>query len=288
MGEIKVSSITKDYKDKRRALDDVNLCIKENKIYGLLGRNGAGKTTLLNIINDKIFPTAGKITVDGEDLIENEKILNSIAYMMQDVMYPLNMEVRELFEWAEKFYIKFDQAYANRLAKKFKLDVTKELIELSTGYSTIFKDILTLATNARILIFDEPVLGLDANHRNMFYKELLKSYNEKPKTIIISTHLIDEVADVIEEVIIIKKGKIIREESVDRFLSSAYIVSGRTNNVDKYLENRDFVVEETMETLKIATVLESTAKKSMGLKEELKLEFSKVELQKLFITLTNS
>lgn len=288
MSKIKVSNVTKSYNNTTRALDKVNLTIEKNKIYGLLGRNGAGKTTLLNIISDKIFPSSGEVTVDGEKIIENEKKLNSICYMMQIAPYPPNMNSKALFKWAGKFYSDFDPVYANKLARKFKLDVTKSLDELSTGYNTIFKDILVLASNAEILLFDEPILALDANHRDTFYKEVLKSYSEKPKTIIISTHLIDEVAEVIEEVIIIKKGKIIREESVDSFLSSAYIISGRRNNVDKYLEKREFIVEETMGTLKVATVLENISKMDNRLKEELNLEFTNVELQKLFITLTNA
>lgn len=287
MSKIKVSNVTKSYNNTTRALDKVNLTIEKNKIYGLLGRNGAGKTTLLNIISDKIFPSSGEVSVDGEKIIENEKKLNSICYMMQIAPYPPNMNSKALFKWAGKFYSDFDPVYANKLARKFKLDVTKSLDELSTGYNTIFKDILVLASNAEILLFDEPILALDANHRDMFYKEVLKSYSEKPKTIIISTHLIDEVAEVIEEVIIIKKGKIIREESVDSFLSSAYIISGRRNNVDKYLEKREFIVEKTMGTLKVATVLENISKMDNRLKEELNLEFTNVELQKLFITLTN-
>lgn len=287
MSKIKVSNVTKSYNNTTRALDKVNLTIEKNKIYGLLGRNGAGKTTLLNIISDKIFPSSGEVTVDGEKIIENEKKLNSICYMMQIAPYPPNMNSKALFKWAGKFYSGFDPVYANKLARKFKLDVTKSIDELSTGYNTIFKDILVLASNAEILLFDEPILALDANHRDTFYKEVLKSYSEKPKTIIISTHLIDEVAEVIEEVIIIKKGKIIREESVDSFLSSAYIISGRRNNVDKYLEKREFIVEETMGTLKVATVLENISKMDNRLKEELNLEFTNVELQKLFITLTN-
>lgn len=286
MNTIKVKGVTKIYDSKTTAVDDASLTIEPNKIYGLLGRNGAGKTTLLNLMTDKIFPTEGEITIAGLNVNENDKMLASMFYMMQTDAYPLSMKVKELFKWTKKFYVHFDMDYASALAKKFQLDITKKIHELSTGYRSIFKDILALASNAEIVLFDEPVLGLDANHRDMFYRELIKNYSQKPKTIIVSTHIIDEVADVIEEVIIINKGKIIREQSVENFLSSAYVIAGREDKVDKYLENREFIIEETIGALKIATVMESEKNKNEKLAKELNIELSNVELQKLFITIT--
>jgi len=283
---IKVKGVTKIYDSKTTAVDDASLTIEPNKIYGLLGRNGAGKTTLLNLMTDKIFPTEGEITIAGLNVNENDKMLASMFYMMQTDAYPLSMKVKELFKWTKKFYVHFDMDYASALAKKFQLDITKKIHELSTGYRSIFKDILALASNAEIVLFDEPVLGLDTNHRDMFYRELIKNYSQKPKTIIVSTHIIDEVADVIEEVIIINKGKIIREQSVENFLSSAYVIAGREDKVDKYLENREFIIEETIGALKIATVMESEKNKNEKLAKELNIELSNVELQKLFITIT--
>lgn len=286
MNTIKVKGVTKIYDSKTTAVDDASLTIEPNKIYGLLGRNGAGKTTLLNLMTDKIFPTEGEITIAGLNVNENDKMLASMFYMMQTDAYPLSMKVKELFKWTKKFYVHFDMDYASALAKKFQLDITKKIHELSTGYRSIFKDILALASNAEIVLFDEPVLGLDTNHRDMFYRELIKNYSQKPKTIIVSTHIIDEVADVIEEVIIINKGKIIREHSVENFLSSAYVIAGREDKVDKYLENREFIIEETIGALKIATVMESEKNKNEKLAKELNIELSNVELQKLFITIT--
>ncbi|MCD5414727.1 MAG: ABC transporter ATP-binding protein [Clostridiales bacterium] len=286
MNTIKVKGVTKIYDSKTTAVDDASLTIEPNKIYGLLGRNGAGKTTLLNLMTDKIFPTEGEITIAGLNVNENDKMLASMFYMMQTDAYPLSMKVKELFKWTKKFYVHFDMDYASALAKKFQLDITKKIHELSTGYRSIFKDILALASNAEIVLFDEPVLGLDTNHRDMFYRELIKNYSQKPKTIIVSTHIIDEVADVIEEVIIINKGKIIREQSVENFLSSAYVIAGREDKVDKYLENREFIIEETIGALKIATVMESEKNKNEKLAKELNIELSNVELQKLFITIT--
>lgn len=287
MSTIEIKEITKVYGDTR-ALDNVNLTIEPNKIYGLLGRNGAGKTTLLNLMTNKTFPTKGEITIDGDTVFENDKALNKIFYMMEKNLYPEALKVKEIFKWTKEFYPQFDLDYANSLSEKFELNTNKKIKGLSTGYTSIFKAIVTLASNASVLLFDEPVLGLDANHRDMLYKELISNYSLKPKTIIISTHLIEEVADILEEAIIIKKGNIITKKSVEELLGSAYTVSGQSAKVDKYLNGKEYIGEESIGGFKIATVLESNENKNVELANELDLEFGKVELQKLFISLTNS
>ncbi|QNO15520.1 ABC transporter ATP-binding protein [Alkalicella caledoniensis] len=285
MSVIEIKNLTKNY-GGTKALDSINLTIEPNKIYGLLGRNGAGKTTLLNIMTNKLFPTTGEITLDGETVFENDKALNNIFYMMERNLYPEGMKIKEVFKWTKEFYTEFDTEYAEKLAEKFGLNINKKVKEQSTGYSSIFKAIVALATNANVLIFDEPVLGLDANHRDLLYKEILSNYIDNPKTIIISTHLIEEIADILEEVIIIKAGKVVLKKSVEELLSSAYTISGESSKVEQYLIDKKHIGTETMGKFKSVTVLEN--KKDHKLAMELDLEFGKAELQKLFISLTNS
>jgi ABC-2 type transport system ATP-binding protein len=287
MSIIDIKNISKDY-GNMKALDDISLRIEPNKIYGLLGRNGAGKTTLLNLMTNKIFPTSGEITIDGDNVFENDKALNNIFYMMEKNLYPENLKVAEIFKWTKEYYPLFDTEYANSLAKKFELNINKRIKSLSTGYTSIFKVIVALSSNAKVIIFDEPVLGLDANHRNMFYKELIANFSENPKTIVISTHLIEEIGTVLEEVIIIKDGKLIEKKPVEELLASAYIVSGEGSKVDEYLKDRNYIGEETMGKFKAVTVMEDINNRDEVLAKELNLDFAKAELQKLFISLTNS
>lgn len=284
---IEIKNITKHYGDTK-ALDDITLSLEENKIYGLLGRNGAGKTTLLNLMTNKIFPDSGEIKVAGTPVLENDEALNKIFYMMEGNLYPDSLKIKDIYVWTKEFYPSFDVEYAKALSQKFGLNINKKVKGLSTGYTSIFKAIVALASNASILIFDEPVLGLDANHRSMFYKELIANYSEKPKTIIISTHLIEEVADVLEEAIIIKEGRLIGKSSVEKLLDSAYQVSGEASKVDEYIKNRKFAEVETMGKFKAATVLENMSDREAAIAKELELDISRVELQKLFISLTNS
>lgn len=287
MSVIEVKNLSKHY-GEIRALDQVSLSIEANKIYGLLGRNGAGKTTLLNLMTNKIFPTEGEVTVDGANVLENDKELNKIFYMVEKNLYPEGSKVREMFKWTKEFYPQFDEQYAKDLADRFGLNINKKIKSLSTGYASIFKAIVALASNADILLFDEPVLGLDANHRNQFYKELIANYSEKPKTIIISTHLIEEVENVLEEVIIIKNGRLIEKKSVEQLLESAYTVSGEASKVDEYIKGRKHIGVENMGRFKSATVLDILQHKDEESARVLALDINKAELQKLFISLTDA
>lgn len=287
MSTIVIKGICKDY-GATRALDNIDLEIEPTRIYGLLGRNGAGKTTLLNLLTNKIFPTVGEITIDGENVIENDQALSKVFYMMEANLYPPSLKVKEALNWSKEFYPDFDMPYALSLCEKFGLNVNKRVKELSTGYGSIMKAILALASNAQIIMFDEPVLGLDANHREMFYRELIASYSLHPKTIIVSTHLIEEIAEVLEDVIILKDGRIILKQSVEELLTRAYIVSGEAAQVDRYLVGRQFAGSEQLGKFKAVTVLGALTENERSLAAELEVELSKVELQKLFISLTSS
>lgn len=285
MAIIKITNLSKDY-DDFRVLDNVTLTIEENKIYGLLGRNGAGKTTLLNIITNRIFPTEGNITIDGENVIENNKAIGKVYFMTEQDLYPEGMKIKNLYKWTKEFYENFDIDYALSLSEKFGLNINKKFKELSTGYSSIFKIIVTLASGAEILLFDEPVLGLDANHRDLFYKELVTNYIEKPKTIILSTHIIEEVSEILEKVIIIKDGKILGDKEVEGLLDEAYIVSGASEKVEKYIENKKCINIESIAGFKAATIIGKVSDINKEELIKLGLEVSRVELQKLFIHLT--
>ncbi|WP_300379957.1 ABC transporter ATP-binding protein [Clostridium sp.] len=285
MGLIEISNLTKRY-GKNTVLSNVSLTIEENKIYGLLGRNGAGKTTLLNLINDRIFPSEGSITIDGENVIESDTATGKIYFMTEQDLYPQGLKVKELFKWTNEFYNNFDMDYALSLCSKFGLNINKKFKELSTGYSSICKIVITLASGAEILMFDEPVLGLDANHRDLFYKELVTSYIDEPKTIILSTHIIEEVSEILEKVIIIKEGKVLGDKEVESLLNEAYIVSGASESVDKYIKYKKCINIDTIAGFKAATIIGELNKADKDKIEMLTLEVSKVELQKLFIYLT--
>ena len=286
MARIEIKNLKKKY-DDNLVLDDISLTFEENKIYGLLGRNGAGKTTLLNIITNRIFQNDGTVEVDGENIRENDRALEKIYFMTERNLFPAGYKVIDIFKWTKEFYPNFNMEYALELSNKFKLDINKKIKSLSTGYSSIAKIITAMASGAEVLILDEPVLGLDANHRELFYKELMKDYIENPKTVILSTHIIEEVSGLLENVVILNDKKIVSTDEAEELLNKVYTVSGLSQNVDKYIEAKEIVNIETLSNFKSATIvgeINSIDRINAG---SLGLEFSKVELQKLFIYLTN-
>lgn len=283
MNCIELKDISKSF-GATQALRGVSLRFEENKIYGLLGRNGAGKSTLLNIIANRLFADTGQVRVNDLPAVENDKAQQMIYLMSEQTLYPEKMKIREVFKWTKNFYPDFDAAYAQNLAAQFGLDTKKRVNSLSTGYSSIFKIIIALSVNTPYVLLDEPVLGLDANHRDMFYRLLIEKYGNSPSTFIISTHLIEEVSGVIEDIVIIKNGEIIRNESCESLLSKGYTVSGKASQVDAFIEGKEVIGVDSLGGLKTAHIMGVPDRREIPAD----LEVTKLDLQKLFIQLTNS
>ena len=282
MNCIEVKNVTKRFKDVT-ALNNVSLKFEGEKIYGLLGRNGAGKSTLLNVITNRIFADEGEVVVNGELEVENDSAQRNIYLMSEKSYYPEAMKVKDVFRWSQEFYPLFDMESAMELADKFGLNVGKKVKELSTGYSSIFKIAVALSVNTPFVLLDEPVLGLDANHRDMFYKLLIEKYNDNPMTLVISTHLIEEVANIIEGIVIIKSGEILKNESCDEILSQGYTVTGSVSAIDDFVRGKEVIGYDTLGGLKTAYVMGHIAREDVPYG----IEVTKLDLQKLFIQLTN-
>jgi ABC-2 type transport system ATP-binding protein len=281
MRGIEVRNISKTYNKKNMALDDVSVCFEYGKIYGLLGRNGAGKSTLINLICNRIFPTSGEIFVDGDPVRENDKALSKIFTMSENNLLPPNMKFNKAMNLCKIFYPDTDLDYAAKLAEKFGLDTGKKLGSFSTGYKSISKIVMALSCNADYVFFDEPVLGLDPNHRDLFYKEMIERYSETGNTFVISTHLIDECANLIEKAVIIKNGRLIANEETEQILSTAFTVTGPVALVDKFIEGKKVLGMDTIGGIKSAYIMGKAENVPAG------LEVSSASLQSLFIQLTN-
>ncbi len=281
MGAIQIKGITKRYKDVI-ALDNVSVSFDFGKIYGLLGRNGAGKSTLINIISNRIFADRGEILIDGISAKETMAVHDKIFCMSETDLYDRDLKVMEHFKWTKRFYTDFDMNKALALSEKYHLDVNKRFKALSKGYQSIFKLIIALSLSVPYVIFDEPVLGLDANHRELFYSLLLKEFEEGERTFIIATHLIEEVSGIIEEVVLIDKGKVLLKESAENLLEKGYSISGSAAEVENYCVGRNVIGTEELGGLKIAYIMGEKA----ALPKESSLQFSAINLQKLFVKMT--
>lgn len=278
---IEIINLCKSYKETK-TLDNINLTIESNKIYGLFGRNGAGRTTLLNIISNRVFPDSGEVLIDRKNIRNNSKVLSKIYMMSEANLFPKDMKIKTLFKWINNFCSEFDTDKANLLLNEFQISENIKVRSLSTGQLTALKLITGLCINRPYLIFDEPVNGLDANYREKFYKHMLEKYIEDPCTIIVSTHLIDEIANIVEDIIIIDKGKITIQKSKDDFLSEGFSVSGKSYIVDEFAKDYEIISSEEFGTIKTIYVLGNIPTNIPN-----EVEISQLNLQKLFIKLTN-
>ena len=281
MNAIQIRNVTKRYKDVM-ALDHVSFSFEHGKIYGFLGRNGAGKSTLINIIANRIFSDEGEVLIDGIPANENMGVHEKVFCMSETDLYDTGLKIKEHFKWMQRFYDSFDMEKALEIAEKFQLDTEKRFKALSKGYQSIFKLTAALALNVPYVIFDEPVLGLDANHRELFYELLLKDYENNERTIIIATHLIEEVANLIEDVVLIDRGKIILQENVENLLAMGYCVSGMSQDVECYCMGKNVIGQDELGGLKLVYVLGERTPIPAGSS----LQITAMNLQKLFVKLT--
>lgn len=282
---IEVQNLTKRYKDKH-ALDNVSLSIEGGAIYGLLGRNGAGKTTLMSILTAQNFESSGTVKVFGEHPYEKAHVLNRICFVRESQKYPDDATPRHAFTAARLFFKNWDQEFAEQLIKDFQLPMKQTIKKLSRGQLSAVGVIIGLASRAEITFFDEPYLGLDAVARQIFYDRLLDDYAEHPRTIILSSHLIDEVSNLIEHVIVIDNGQILLNEDTDALRDRAVTVVGDAEKVDAWVADREVLHRESLGRVTSVTVLGALSADERAEVTASGLDLAPVSLQQLIVRLT--
>ena len=277
--------ITKQYKDKL-ALNDVSLALEQGKIYGLIGRNGAGKTTLLSVLTAQNPATSGEVTLDGMAVWENRRALEHLCFSRELNVSAESglgsMKVKEYLRTASIYYRDWDSAMAERLVDLFELPVKKRMSKLSKGMLSMVTIIVAMASKAAFTFLDEPVAGLDVVAREQFYKLLIEEYTETGRTFVLSTHIIEEAADVMEEVIILKDGKVLLEADTQSLVDSARYVSGKAEDVDAVTAGLETHHPEISGRAKSVTVL---LKPGQSLPAGYDVSIQPLNLQKVFLAL---
>jgi len=233
---ISVRGLTRRYRG-HLALDDVTVDIEGATITGLLGRNGAGKTTFLRILAAQEFPSSGEVRVLGATPIENDAVLRRMVFVREDQTYP-DIRVGHVLRAASWFYPNWSAEVADTLLGAFDLPACRAVKKLSRGMRSAVGIVVGLAARAEVTLFDEPYAGLDAVARQTFYDHLLADYAEHPRTILLSTHLIDEVADLLERVVMIDRGRIALDADADTVRGTATAVSGAAAAVESFAAGR--------------------------------------------------
>ncbi|MGC1185161.1 MAG: ABC transporter ATP-binding protein [Candidatus Dormiibacterota bacterium] len=233
---LSLTGVTRRYRDQL-ALDDVSFEIEGASIMGLLGRNGAGKTTLMRIIAAQEFASAGGVRVLGQSPLESEAVLQRLVLVREDQRFPA-LRVRHVLQAASWFHPNWSAEFAAALLVDFDLPLNRMVSGLSRGMHSALGIVIGLACRAEVTLFDEPYAGLDAVARQIFYDRLLADFAEHPRTVIVSTHLIDEAADLLERVLVIDRGRIVLDATADDLRGAATRVSGPAPAVDEFVAGR--------------------------------------------------
>ena len=277
--------VTKRYAS-HTALDDVSLAIPKGSVYGLLGPNGAGKTTLLSILTAQNPATKGEILWNGIPVWENKEALSHICFSRELNQVSGNnmnaLRIKDYLQAAEAFLPHWDKQMADSLVRQFQLDPKKRINKLSKGMLSMVTIIVALASKADFTILDEPVAGLDVIAREKFYHLLLEEYENTDRTFVVSTHIIEEAADIFEEVIIVKEGKILLKENTQDLLDRSYHVSGHVDQVDAACAGLAVHHAEQIGRSKGVTVL---LEEGQTIRTDCDVSIQKPGLQKLFVAL---
>lgn len=271
---------------KKQVLNHVNLTLEKGKIYGLIGRNGAGKTTLLSLMSAQNPVSTGEVTWNGEKIWENQKALNHICFSRELTVTALGsaygLKVKEYLKVASYYYPNWDEALAGELVEKFGLDVKQRLNKLSKGMLSMVTIIVALASKADFTFLDELMAGLDVIMREYFYRKLLQEYTETGRTFVISTHIIEEAADIFEEVIMLKDGEVLLKENTEELLERVYQVSGHEDVVREAVKGYE---THHMGHIGRSTTVTIMLKEGQELPAGYDVTIQKLNLQNIFVSL---
>lgn len=225
----------------RKALDCLNLEIKENKLTGLIGKNGAGKTTLMKILAGYWYESSGSVKVFGERPFNNLFVSANTIYVDDQMTFNQTLTLAEILKEAGRAYPNWDHVLAERLFDYFSFHPNVRHHELSKGKKSTFNAIIGLSSHCALTMFDEPTTGMDASIRKDFYRALLKDYLGHPRSIIISSHHLEELEDLLEDIILVDEGKLFLHQSMDVLKEYALGITGSTEKLSLLLEDHNTI-----------------------------------------------
>lgn len=274
------TNLNKSY-GRTDAVRQLDLRLDENTVYGLLGRNGAGKTTLLNMMTGGIFPDSGTIKVGGAPLRPGETPKDT-CYIREKNFHFGGAKVIEILRIASAFHPNWDWDFANELLRIFKLNPNKKMRQLSRGLESLVGNVVGLASRAPLTIYDEPVLGLDVLMREKFYSVLMEDYALHPRTILLSTHLIDEISKVVERVYILEAGSILLHDDVDNIRTQSFMLTGSNEALDQFTIGKRVIYKESYGKGSLAAVYGKIGEDERLQAERMGISVDGLPLQKFF------
>lgn len=279
------NGLIKTYKNKA-ALNGLTLSIGENKMIGLIGRNGAGKTTFLKTCAGYILPTSGEIKVFGGKPFDNLEVLSNLIFIDEEVQYNSSMKLGEILSMGKMCHKNWDEAFAKKLIKYFDLNEKLKYRKLSRGLKTQFNIIMGLSSRCPLTLMDEPTLGLDVAVRKEFYSIILKDYMENPRTFILSSHLMSELENMLEEMILIHNGKIIFQKPIEELQCYSVLLNGSQEILKPFLDKKQVLNAETFGNSMIAGIVNELTGEETAYLEQNNVDISRAKIEDVYIWLT--
>jgi ABC-2 type transport system ATP-binding protein len=276
------------------ALDRLDLRLAPGKIHGLLGRNGSGKSTLAATLAGFRRPDEGRVLIEGGDLgtaqspYENAVVTSRVCLIRESGDAPEGVPAKHVLRLAAALRPYWDADLAGELLDRFEVPLDKKVQKLSRGKKSALGVVLGLASRAPLTIFDESYLGMDVPSRNLFYDVLLADYAEVPRTIVLSTHLVSEVSAMLEEVVILDKGRLVTQSPVDALRGRGASIVGPAAAVDEFTAGFTVLAEERLGGTKSTTILGDLDPALLAQAAKAGLEVGPVGLQDLFVHLTGA
>lgn len=244
MNVIESKNVTKKF-GNIKAVDDLSFVIKESEITGLVGRNGAGKTTMLKIVAGFLKAESGEIKVFLENPFNSITVSANTIFIDDMMSFSTTLNLMEILHSADGFYRNWSMKLAIRLADYFSLNIRQHHRCLSKGMKSTFNMIVGIASRCALTIFDEPTTGMDVAVRKDFYRALLKDYMEFPRTIIISSHLLNEIEGILEKIILIKDGSVCLHMPMINLKEYAVGIKGSASKINSIVSQGEIIYSET-------------------------------------------
>ncbi|WNS43332.1 ABC transporter ATP-binding protein [Paenibacillus sp. MMS20-IR301] len=282
---LELSHVSKVFRGGQ-GVHDVSFTLEPQVIHGLIGANGSGKSTLLSLIAGQRLPDKGLITYGGGQIQHQAAALQQICLIKTSERSWSNYSLKEIFSFASILFPRWDGQLARELLDRFQLNSRKNYQQLSRGGQSMAGIIVGLASRAPLTLLDEPVTGLDASMREIFYRTLLEDYSSAPRTFVVTTHLIEEAENLFEQMIYLRRGRVDFQGPVEEFAPGASYASGPATVLEKLLTDARLLHSERLGGKLLLALEQLSDPAERRMLQDQGVELSPVPLQKLFVYLT--
>lgn len=272
---------------KRPSIINFSYNFLDNKIYAIVGKSDSGKDVLLDLISAKTKPDQGFIYLDGEELFNNSKMSKRLCYISNNTSFPSNLSIKTIFKLMNSYYPKWDNGYAYELLEYYQIKPKTTYFKLKANHKELLHGIIALASRANITIFLNPLDDVDVKDRYDFYNFMYDHHIRYPRTIIISTDYIDEIESIIGKILILDKGRLIENFTIDEVKNNFRYLSGKTEVLKSLITGVKIIGFEERDNYLTVCVGKKLTKDETRKYQKYLIKISEVPIQKIFIYLIN-